>query len=184
MSEMRRIVVGVSGSPASLQALRFAAWLAGAHECELAALLTWTPPGGELAERGHPSPQLLQIWKDSARHRLLTAIDLALGGPPEHLSFSSQIRRAEAGPALVSMASQPGDVLVIGAGRRGPVARLVACGVCRYCIAHAACPVIAIPPSPLQQASRGLRGWMSRRRGLALDELGFPQGAEPPGGTG
>jgi nucleotide-binding universal stress UspA family protein len=184
MSEMRRIVAGVSGSPASLQALRFAAWLADAHHADLAAVLAWTPPGGELADRGHPSPQLLQIWKDAARQRLLTAVDLALGGPPDYLTFSSQIRRAEPGPALVYSASEPGDVLVIGAGRRGAVARLLACGVCRYCVAHATCPVITIPPSPLQQAGRGFRGWLSRHRGFDLQELAFPEGAEPPGSAG
>jgi nucleotide-binding universal stress UspA family protein len=177
MSEMRRIVAGVSGSPGGLQALRYGAWLARAHRAELVAVHAWTPPGGDLAERGHPSAYLREIWKDAARQRLLEAIDLALGGVPAGVAFSSQLRRGEAGQALVAAAAEPADVLVIGAGRRGPIGRALACRVSRYCVAHAVCPVIAVPPSPLATASQGLRGWVLRHRGMHPDELGLPTGS-------
>jgi nucleotide-binding universal stress UspA family protein len=162
-----------------LQALRFGAWLAGAHGAEVVAVLAWTPPGGDLADRSHPSGYLRGVWRNAARQRLVTAVGLALGGPPAGITFSSQIRRAEPGPALVSSADRPGDVLVIGAGRRGPLVRIFGCGICRYCVAHATCPVITVPPSPLERASRGLRGWMLRHRGLDARELTCPQDAGP-----
>jgi hypothetical protein len=79
------------------------------------------------------------------------------------------VRRGKPGPVLTSLARQPGDLLVIGTGRRGLLRRLACCRVSRYCQAHACCPVLAIPPPAFaQQAGHGLRGWAHRRR-LDLD---------------
>lgn len=171
MSQMRRIIVGVSGSPASLQALRYGARLAQSQDAALVVVLAWIPPGGELAERSHPSAYLREVWKDAARQRLLAAIDLGLGGAPPGIDFGMQISRGEPGVVLVATACEHGDVLVIGAGRRGSVRRGLACRVSRYCLAHAVCPVIAIPPSALEQVNHGIRGWIFRHRGLRPPEL-------------
>ena len=44
--------------------------------------------------------------------------------------------------------------------------------VSRYCLAHAQCPVVAVPPGLLaQQAGRGLHGWPFRRRAMTVDRL-------------
>ena len=173
MSGVRRVIVGVSGSPGSLQALRHAADLARSDDAPLVPVLAWTPPGGDLADRRHPSPYLRQIWRDAARQRLREAIDLALGGVPEDVRVESDVVRGDPGDVLIGMACHPGDVLVIGAGRRGPLARALSCRVSRYCLAHAQCPVIAVPPSELAQVSHGLRGWAFRHRGLSADDLGL-----------
>jgi len=174
VSGVRRFIVGVSGSPGSLQALRHAADLARADDASLVPVLAWTPPGGDLADRRHPSPYLRQIWRDAARQRLREAIDLALGGVPEDVCVESDVVRGDPGDVLVGMACHPDDVLVIGAGRRGTLARALSCRVSRYCLAHAQCPVIAVPPSELAQVSHGLRGWAFRHRGLSPDDLGLP----------
>jgi hypothetical protein len=66
---------------------------------------------------------------------------------------------------LTGVARQDGDVLVIGAGRRGRLRRMGGCRISRYCLAHAHCPVLAIPPPDLaQHAGYGLRGWAVRHR--------------------
>lgn len=39
---------------------------------------------------------------------------------------------------------------MVGTGSRTALRRLVRPSVARYCLAHAACPVMAVPPSPLQ----------------------------------
>jgi hypothetical protein len=57
------------------------------------------------------------------------------------------------------------DLLVIGAGRRGRWARLVSGRVARYCLRHAECPVLAMPPAALSSAA-GLRGGAFRQREL------------------
>ena len=68
----------------------------------------------------------------------------------------------------------PDDLLVIGAGRRGTLAHALSCRVSRYCLAHAQCPVVAVPPPALAQVSHGLRGWAFRHRGLSPDDIGLP----------
>jgi nucleotide-binding universal stress UspA family protein len=161
--QARRVVAGVGGSAGSLQALRYAAELARSDNATLAPVLAWIPPGGEVADRRAPCAQLRTAWIQAAWDRLWHAIDLGLGGPPADLTFSPEIARGMAGAVLSELASQPGDVLVIGAGRRGAV-RLTAGKVTRYCLAHARCPVIAVPPSELAGELHGLHGWIARHR--------------------
>lgn len=169
MSGVRRIIVGVSGSPGSLQALRHAADLARMHQVHLHSILAWVPPGGDLADRGHPSTYLRGIWRDAAWQRLWEAIDLAFGCLPEDVAIEPDVIRGEPGHVLVGVACNPGDVLVIGAGRRGVLAHALSCRISRYCLAHAESPVIAVPPPALAQVSHGLRGWAFRHRGLSPD---------------
>jgi nucleotide-binding universal stress UspA family protein len=158
-----RIFAGVSGSPGSVHALRHAAGLARYHDAVLVPLLAWVPPGGNLNERNDPSPQVRQLWEDQAWQQLWSTLDTAFGGLPAGIATEPVVLRGKPGRALTLLARQPGDLLVIGAGRRGPLRRLGRCGVARYCLAHAHCPVLAIPPPALaQEAGHGLRGWVFR----------------------
>jgi nucleotide-binding universal stress UspA family protein len=174
VSGVRRIIVGVSGSPGSLQALRHAADLARTHHAVLIPVHTWTPPGGDLADRRHPSAYLRNIWRDGAWQRLWEAIELALGGIPDDVAFEPAVMRGLPGLVLTGITGHPGDLLVIGAGRRGPLAHALSCQVSRYCLAHAACPVVAVPPPALALANHGLRGWAFRHRGLSPARLKLP----------
>ena len=174
MSGVRRIIVGVSESPGSLQALRYAADLARVHHAALVPVLAWLPPGGDLADRSHPSPYLRSLWRDAAWQRLRGAIDLAFGGVPQDVAFESDVVRGDPAHVLVGIACHPDDVLVIGAGRRGAMAHALSCRVSRYCLARAQCPVVAVPPPALAQVSHGLRGWAFRHRGLNPDDVGLP----------
>jgi hypothetical protein len=130
----------------------------------LVPVLAWTPPGGELADRRAPCPELRRAWIQAAWDRLWQAIDLGIGGPPGDLAFSPQIYRGNAGLVLSELVVEPGDVLIIGAGRRGAIRRLTACKVAKYCLGHARCPVIAVPPARLATEAHGLHGWMLRHR--------------------
>jgi nucleotide-binding universal stress UspA family protein len=158
-----RVVVGVSGSPGSLGALRYAAELARGQRSVLTPVLAWIPPGGELADRRYPSPYLRAIWKQAAWDRLWHAVDLAFGGPPDDVDFSPEVVMGQPGEVLARVAQQS-DVIVIGSGRHGAIRRLLACKVGRYCLAHARCPVIAVPPAKLAAEAHGLHGWLLRRR--------------------
>src|ERR1700690_574989 len=82
VAAVRRVVVGVSGSLGSLQALRLAADEARSREATLVAVIAWIPPGGDFAERSHPSPYLRRIWRDAAKQRLAAAFDAGPGGLP------------------------------------------------------------------------------------------------------
>ena len=61
--------------------------------------------------------------------------------------------RGNPGPVLVGAARRDGDRLVVGAGRRGTFGRLRHGKVSRYCLAHAGCPVIAVPSPALDRAA-------------------------------
>ena len=168
MSAERRILVGVHGSLGSLQALRYAAAEARIGQVQLVPIIAWVPPGGDLAERRQPVYTLRQIWRDAARDRLFDSFDRALGGVPDDLEVEPVVIRGPAGPVLTDSARQPGDLLVVGTGRRGGLRRLRR-SVGRYCLAHARCPVIAVPPSDLvEQASRGLHLWPRKDGAPAL----------------
>jgi nucleotide-binding universal stress UspA family protein len=155
-----RIVAGISGSPGSVHALRQAASLARHHDAPLTVAHAWLPPDS----RRLPWPELRQLWEDDAWQRLWDTFDRAFGGLPAGVTTQPVVLRGKPGKALTGLARQPGDLLVIGAGRPGPQRRL-GCGVSRYCLARACCPVLAIPPPELaRQAGHGLRGWAYRHR--------------------
>jgi hypothetical protein len=73
---------------------------------------------------------------------------------------------------LTGIAYQPGDILVIGTGRRGTLAHLFSGRVSRYCLAHAQVPLVAIPPPTLaiHLRHRPLR-WMFWHRPLTPDRV-------------
>jgi nucleotide-binding universal stress UspA family protein len=175
VSAVRRIVVGVHGSLGSLQALRWAAEEAGQRRVRLVAVIAWAPPGGDLAERRHPSPYLRRIWAQAAEERLMAAFEGGLGGLdglPEGLLVEPCIARGETGPVLVDIADQPGDLLVIGTGRRSVISRGLHKSVGRYCLAHATCPVLAVPPSALMdEVARGHRPWPLRGRRVTVPDI-------------
>jgi nucleotide-binding universal stress UspA family protein len=164
VSAVRRVVVGVHGSLGSLQALRYAAEEARERNVPLVPVIAWIPPGGDLAERSHPSPYLRRLWREAAHKQLRSAFEAALGGLPADLQVEPQVERGETGPVLVDIAGEPGDLLVIGTGRRSLVGRALRKSVGRYCLAHAKCPVLAIPPSALMdEVNRRGGPWPLRR---------------------
>jgi nucleotide-binding universal stress UspA family protein len=165
-----RVVVGVHGSLGSLQALRFAADEARHRDVPLLAVIAWVPPGGDVAERRNSSPYLRKIWREAAWERLQGAFEDGLGGIPAYLRVEPYVERGPTGPVLVDVADQPDDLLIIGTGRRSRVRRLFHSSAGRYCLAHARCPVLAIPPSALmEEIGHGLRSWHLRRNALIPD---------------
>jgi nucleotide-binding universal stress UspA family protein len=169
VTAVRRIIVGVHGSLGSLQALRYAADEARERRVPLVPVIAWVPPGGDYAERRHPSPYLRKIWREDARKRLWEAFDASLGGFPEDLLVEPHVERGETGWVLTQLADQPNDLLVIGTGQRGQLTRAFRRSVGRYCLAHARCPVLAVPPTTLMdEMGGGLRGWRLRRRANAI----------------
>jgi len=151
-----RVIAGVSGSLRSLGALRAAEAQSRLTGATLLAVLAWIPVGGEVAFMRAPSPMLLELWEDAARERMRHAFEEAFGGIPQGLTVQTSVVRASPGPLLVSVADQPGDLLVVGYGRRSVLSHAVHGSVARYCLAHARCPVLAVPPPDLVTA---LRPW-------------------------
>ncbi|WEO98693.1 universal stress protein [Streptomyces sp. FXJ1.172] len=149
-SAVARVVVGVSGSLGSVTALRRATALARRLGAEVWPVLAWEPPGGDPAARRSPGAGLLvEEWQRLAGQRLAALLDEIFGGYSPGVPIHAVVVRGSPGPALVATADRENDVLVVGAGRRG-LQRAFSGRVSRHCLAHAVCPVLAVPPSPLE----------------------------------
>ncbi len=172
MSSVRRVIVGTSGSPGSLRALRYAEDLARARDAILMPVLTWVPPGGDRADRCQPSGHLRLVWRDAACQRLRDALIAVWGEVPDDPPVRPLVQRGGAGWVVVSVACCPDDLLVAGAGRRGALARMLCGKVSCYCLAHAQCPVLAVPPPALaREIGHGRFAWAFWHRGLAPDRV-------------
>ncbi|MCC5476923.1 universal stress protein [Streptomyces sp. NPDC059680] len=156
MSEYRppsaaRVVVGVSGSLGGATALGRAAYEAGSRGAELWPVLAWEPPEGDaLARRFPSSAPMAEEWERLACERLVRALREVFGSTDTGLPGQALVVRGAPGPALVRTADRHDDLLVVGAGQRGRLRRALWPSVGRHCLAHAMCPVLAVPPSPLQ----------------------------------
>jgi nucleotide-binding universal stress UspA family protein len=170
VSGQRRVIVGVSGSPGNLAALRYARSVAEREDALLVAVHAWIPPGGDLSERRFPSPYLRRIWTEDAEQRLGQALQCAWADAEVGVAAERWVARGEAGLVLVGLASDPGDLLVVGAGRRGGLRRLAHGQVTRYCLAHAQGAVLAVPPPVLPRETR-LRSWSLRHRDLTVADV-------------
>ncbi|MER5708561.1 universal stress protein [Streptomyces sp. NPDC002122] len=157
---VRRVVVGVSGSLASLAALRYATALARRESAPLLAVLAWEPPEGEALYARRPDRDWARLWGDDARNRLRSAFADALGAAPEDLAVERRTVRAAPAAALRAAADRPGDLLVVGAAsRRGSLARLRRRPVLRAVQGRAVCPVVTVPGPVLRPGeARVLRG--------------------------
>ncbi|MFE7603443.1 universal stress protein [Streptomyces sp. NPDC057494] len=146
---MPKIVVGVSGSLGCLTALHRAAAEARLRRAELWAVLAWEAPGGELGGRYSAHVSAVAQCRATAAERLGEALDAAFGPGRAEAEVKGVTVWGSPGAALVGLAQDPDDLLVVGTGARGSLRRLVHRSVARYCQTHALCPVLAVPPSPL-----------------------------------
>jgi nucleotide-binding universal stress UspA family protein len=182
VSGLGRVIIGASGSPGSLVALRYADVLARAHHAILVPVFAWEPPGGDRADQVQPSGYLRQVWQEQACQRLRDALITVWGEVPADPLVQPQVERGPAGWVLVSVACRPGDVLVIGAGRRGTLPRIAYCRVSRYCAARARCPVILVPPPELaQEIGRGRLARHLWHKSLTPDQILRDQGKPATG---
>lgn len=132
-----RILVGVDGSPSSLDALRYAARLADAFDAPIEAVTTWSYPA-------FTPYQMVAEWdpEEDAKTIVDQAVEEAFGGnPPEGLT-----RTIICGPparTLIEMSDSAG-MLVLGSRGRGGFAGLLLGSVSAACAEHAKCPVLII----------------------------------------
>ena len=166
-----RLIVGTSGSPGSLHALRYGEVLARAHDAALIPVLAWEIPGDNRG-RIQPASELGRACRDLACQRLREALIAVWGEVPDDPLVQPHVERGPAGWVLVNLACRPDDVLVVGAGRRGALGRLAFSRVSGYCVAHAQCPVMAVPPPALaRELGRGRLAWAIRRRSLTPEQV-------------
>jgi nucleotide-binding universal stress UspA family protein len=170
-----RVVVGVSGSLGSVVALHRAAEEARRTGGELWAVLAWEPPSAELGRRASIlTPPLLEECRRAAGHELITTLESAFGSAGPAVPLEGLVTRGTAGRALVDIAGRDDDLLVVGTGNRGLLHRALFPSVAKYCLAHASCPVLTVPPSPLQyelEAASRRNAWRLRLDARELDTV-------------
>jgi nucleotide-binding universal stress UspA family protein len=152
MSEtgQRHIVVGVSGSRASVAALRWAADEARRRHAGLRAICAWDPSlrPASYANVGAGNP----TENTRARAGGLAAAVRAAFGPVRPACLHTEL--AEGVPERVLIARSAGaDLLVLGLPRLQDAAGLSVGPVLRTCLVRARCPVVVVSAGATQESA-------------------------------
>lgn len=141
---MGRIVVGVDGSPGSVEALRWAAEEAQVRGTSVRAIYAWTYPlflGAPMETIG-PLPERAEFLQEGERV-LDDATREAFDGDPG-VEVAREVVEAPPARALVK-ASHDADLLVVGSRGHGGFRELLLGSVSHQCVLHSSCPVVIIP---------------------------------------
>lgn len=136
-----RIVVGVDGSAASVEALRWAVTQAELTSATVEAIASWESPD----QHGIASYAAEIDWVDITRRTLEIAIKEA--GLGDRHDVQASVRQGPPAHVLVE-ASRQAQLLVVGTRGHGGFAGLLLGSTSAYVIAHAACPVLVVRDTP------------------------------------
>ena len=148
----RPVVVGIDGSDASTDALRWAAEEAKLRAAPLVAVHAWSfvpaqPIGdpGLLAVPAGDLPGQLEAEKEQAAAVLEAAVSAARAAAPD-VEVEQKLVESDAADALVAESTSAELVVVGSHGRSGFRAALLG-SVSRHVVDHAACPVVVVKPT-------------------------------------
>lgn len=145
------IVVGVDGSPASQQALRWARFLTDATNSPLAVVSVWDPAGGYGWAAGSWAA-MPSDWNPSleAKRGLELTLD-AVFGAKRPAGLKSGVMEGNVARVLLEV-TRGARMLVVGSRGHGGFAGLLLGSVSSACAEHATCPVLVVhghtPPPP------------------------------------
>ncbi|MDQ6783312.1 MAG: universal stress protein [Actinomycetota bacterium] len=133
-------MVGVDGSDASKDALRWAARQAEMTGASLQAVITWHLP---IAAYGMAVPQLTGYdFAPAAEQTLEETIREVLGDHPG-VKVSTVVLEGAPPPTLLKTA-MGADLLVVGSRGHGEFAGMLLGSVAQHCVGHAPCPVVVV----------------------------------------
>lgn len=138
---IRRVVVGVDGSPTSRAALRLAADIADRYGASLRAVETWefTP----MAALTGVETDLDELQR-AAQLRLDRVVREELGD--EGAEAVERVALAEAPVPALLREGEEADLLVVGSRGLGGFKGLLVGSVSQQVTTHAPCPVLVVPP--------------------------------------
>jgi nucleotide-binding universal stress UspA family protein len=132
------IVVGVDGSAASKETLRFALEEARQRHAQLHvvhAFLEWEPiPGTDEIEQDR-SPQDREVWLEAIVREAL--------GEVADVEITLSTVEDDPAPALLA-AAQNAELLIVGSRGHGGFAELLLGSVSQQCAHHAPCPLVIV----------------------------------------
>jgi nucleotide-binding universal stress UspA family protein len=136
-----RIVVGIDGSGASTDALRWAARQAALTGSPLEVIMTWEWPASlgwsaPIPDGYDPETDIRQI--------LDAAVEAALAEYP-NVTVDRRVVNGHPAPALVD-ASKGADLLVLGSRGHGEFVGMLLGSVSEFCTTNAHCPVLVHRP--------------------------------------
>jgi nucleotide-binding universal stress UspA family protein len=169
--QSRRIIVGVNGSLASLRALRAAVAEARRRDARLTVIYVRPPAhaSASIGVLGIPDPtpwpgqQTVQSLDREAEALIARCIDEGLGNMPADVTVAIRVEVGTPHTALVQQVWRDDDLLVVGTRGRSRCARPWHHSVGRYCVAHARCPVLVVPPDDFARATWRERRWYRSR---------------------
>ncbi len=134
----QRIVVGVDGSPSSVEALRWADYLARRIGADIEAVTTWQEPIGWNDEGwvDDTNPQ------DEAQLQLRTALRIVFG--QQHPAYVTESVVLDSPIAALVTASKSATLVVVGSRGHGRMAGMLLGSVSSTVAEKAACPVIVV----------------------------------------
>jgi nucleotide-binding universal stress UspA family protein len=144
-----RIVVGVSGSPASALALRWAAAAADRLSAALKIVLIWTTE-----PRAYYAPAISAAEYDRRHERAVAGLAATVNAVAGHLPADTVSMTVVQGLPERALAEQSAgaDLLVLGSAASLTGGRSIG-PVIRACLSHAHCPVLVVgPDGPTSQS--------------------------------
>jgi nucleotide-binding universal stress UspA family protein len=136
-SRTGRIVVGVDGSPSSLDALAWAAREAEYTGAALEVVSTWEWP----ASFGWAAPVPDDFDPESDVRQALQAATEPVRAAYPDVEINARVANGHPAPVLVE-ASKGAELLVVGSRGHGAFLGMVIGSVSEFCAAHAHCPVL------------------------------------------
>jgi nucleotide-binding universal stress UspA family protein len=141
-----RVIVGVDGSPESVEALGWAAQYAAATGASITAVHAWHYPASRPVPAGRP-PQAIT---DEVRAMMQESLDLALTqvfGTTKPEKVGTKV--AYGHPAMVLVDESAGaDLLVVGSRGHGAFHGMLLGSVSIHCVTTATCPVVVVRAKP------------------------------------
>ena len=135
-TKMHKVVVGIDGSPSSLQAMEFAAQEATLRGASLQVTMTWDwPVAYARTPMLHESDPVGGI-----RTEFETAVASLREAHPD-LTIAAVFEHGHPVPALVE-ASKGADLLVVGNRGHGTALGILLGSVSQHCVKQAHCPVL------------------------------------------
>lgn len=159
--ESGRVVVGVSDTAAGYQALRYAVAQARERGVPLIAVRAYAC--------GAHNIELRSVLVNAAREYVAKTFVEALGCEPAAVAAEVAVCEGLPGRALVAIADQAQDLVVVGGSGARRVTGRRRAAVARWCSREAVCPVVIVPPPAMaRRAGRRLTKDVVREADLFL----------------
>jgi nucleotide-binding universal stress UspA family protein len=153
LGTISRVFVGVDDSPAGLAAVTVATRLARSSGAPLVAVRAWAlglPRHGGRRMRHLSHPHVVISFSGSEQRAAASVLTYqvfgaAVGGIPVDVPVTIQTPESDPAVALVGLATEPGDVMVVGRSSGHLLSRVIHGSVTSYCGRHARCPLLVVP---------------------------------------